>query len=120
MKLDARLEDETVWLTQQLMAELFQSSKQNISHHINSIYEEGELLPEATVRKYLTVRSEGVREVKRLLDYYNLDMIISVGYRVKSAVATLFRIWATQKLTEFIRIEPPWNYSNIYLTSQIN
>lgn len=103
LKLDVRLEGETVWLTQQLMAELFQSSKQNISHHISSIYEEGELLPEATVKKYLTVRMEGEREVKRLLDYYNLDMIISVGYRVKSHIATRFRIWATQQLTEFIR-----------------
>jgi hypothetical protein len=103
LKLDVRFEDESVWLTQQLMADLFQSSKQNISHHINSVYEEGELSPEATVKKYLTVRQEGNREVKRLLDYYNLDMIISVGYRVKSHVATRFRIWATQKLTEFIR-----------------
>jgi hypothetical protein len=103
LKLDVRFEDESVWLTQQLMAELFQSSKQNVSHHINSIYEEGELLAEATVKKYLTVRQEGSREVKRLLDYYNLDMIISVGYRVKSHVATRFRIWATQQLTEFIR-----------------
>ena len=103
LKLDVRFEDESVWLTQQLMADLFQTSKQNVSHHINSIYEERELLPEATVKKYLTVRSEGNREVKRLLDYYNLDMIISVGYRVKSHVATRFRIWATQKLTEFIK-----------------
>jgi hypothetical protein len=103
LKLDVRFEDESVWLTQQLMADLFQSSKQNVSHHINSIYEEGELQPEATVKKYLTVRTEGNREVKRLLDYYNLDMIISVGYRIKSHVATRFRIWATQKLTEFIK-----------------
>ena len=64
LKLDVRLEDETVWLTQQIMAELFQSSKQNVSHHIHAIYEEGELLPEATVKKYLTVRSEGRRDVK--------------------------------------------------------
>jgi len=103
LKLDVRFEDESVWLTQQLMAELFQSSKQNISHHINAIYEEGELRSEATVKKYLTVRMEGKREVKRLLDYYNLDMIISVGYRVKSHVATRFRIWATQQLSEFVR-----------------
>ena len=103
LKLDVRFEDESVWLTQQLMADLFQSSKQNVSHHINSIYEEGELQPEATVKKYLTVRSEGNRQVKRMLDYYNLDMIISVGYRIKSHVATRFRIWATQKLTEFIK-----------------
>ncbi len=102
VKIDVRLEDETVWLTQQLMADLFQSSKQNISHHIQCIYQEGELVPEATVKKYLTVRREGRREVKRLLDYFNLDMIISVGYRVKSHVATRFRIWATQHLREYI------------------
>ena len=69
LKLDVRFEDESVWLTQQLLAELFQSSKQNVSHHINAIYEEGELLLEATVKKYLTVRQEGNREVKRLLDF---------------------------------------------------
>ena len=102
LKLDVRLEDETVWLTQQLMADLFQSSKQNISHHVNSVFEEGELLPEATVKKYLSVRMEGSREVKRLLDFYNLDMIISVGYRVKSRVATRFRMWATERLKEYI------------------
>lgn len=102
IKLDVRLEDESVWLTQQLMADLFQSSKQNISHHISRIYEEGELSPEATVKKYLTVRREGNRDVRRELDFYNLDMIISVGYRVKSAIATRFRIWATQRLKEYI------------------
>lgn len=102
VKIDVRLEDETVWLTQRLMADLFQSSKQNINHHIQCIYQEGELVPEATVKKYLTVRREGKREVKRLLDYYNLDMIISVGYRVKSLIATRFRIWATQRLKEYI------------------
>lgn len=102
LKLDVRLEDETVWLTQQMMAELFQTTKQNISLHIQSILEEGELLSEATVKKYLSVRQEGKRQVKRLLDYYNLDMIISVGYRVKSHVATRFRIWATELLKEYI------------------
>lgn len=102
VKLDVRLDNETVWLTQQMMADLFQSSKQNISHHIQSIYDEGELLPEATVKKYLTVQKEGARQVRRDLDYYNLDMIISVGYRVKSHVATRFRIWATQRLKEYI------------------
>jgi len=103
LKLDVRFEGESVWLTQPLMAELFQTSQQNISQHVLNIYEEGELAPEATHKKYLSVRLEGKREVKRLLDYYNLDMIISVGYRVKSHVATRFRIWATQQLTEFIR-----------------
>jgi len=101
-KIEVRLENETVWLTQQLMAELFQSSKQNISHHINRIFEEGELQPEATVKKYLTVRKEGSRKVKRRLEHYNLDMIISVGYRVKSRIATRFRQWATRRLQEYI------------------
>jgi len=102
IKLDVRFEDETVWLTQQMMAELFQTSKQNISLHVQKIFEEGELVPEATVKKYLTVQKEGNRSVKRELDYYNLDMIISVGYRVKSLVATRFRIWATRHLREYI------------------
>jgi hypothetical protein len=99
-KIEVQLQDETVWLTQAHLAELFQSSKQNVSHHIQSIFEEGELAPEATVKKYLTVRREGQREVKRSLDYYNLDMIISVGYRIKSHVATRFRQWATRHIKE--------------------
>lgn len=103
VKLDVRLQEETVWLTQPLMAELFQTTQQNISQHILNIYEEGELAEEATHKKFLSVRQEGKRQVQRNLDFYNLDMIISVGYRVKSGVATRFRIWATQQLTEFIR-----------------
>ena len=102
IKIDVRLDEETLWLPQAQMATLFQTSQQNISLHIQHIYEEGELLPEATHKKYLLVRSEGGREVKRLVDHYNLDMIISVGYRVKSHVATRFRIWATQRLKEYI------------------
>ena len=102
LKLEVRLEDENIWLTQAHLVELFQTTKQNISLHIQNIYKEGELSPEATVKKYLTVRQEGSREVKRPLDYYNLDMIISVGYRVKSHVATRFRIWATERLKEYI------------------
>jgi len=102
IKLDVRLENETVWLTQQMLAELFQTSKQNISYHIQSVYEDCELSPEATVKKSLTVQKEGTRDVKRELEFYNLDMIISVGYRVKSLIATRFRIWATQKLKEYI------------------
>ena len=101
-KIEVRLENETVWLTQQLMAELFQTSQQNISQHIQNIYDEGELAQEATHKKYLSVRQEGKRQVKRSLDYYNLDMIISVGYRVKSHVATKFRIWAMNRLQEYI------------------
>ena len=89
-RLEVRLQDETVWLTQNLMAELYQTTKQNISLHIQNIYEEGELDPEATVKKYLTVRPEGSRMVKRPLDYYNLDMIIAAGYRVRSPRDTQF------------------------------
>ena len=100
--ISVKVENEDVWLTQQLMADLFHTTKQNISLHIQNIYEEKELTPKATVKKSLTVRKEGNREVSRELDYYNLDMIISVGYRVKSAIATHFRIWATKRLKEYI------------------
>ena len=102
VRLDVRLQDETVWLTQPLMAELFQTTQQNISQHIRNIFEEGELTPGATHKKFLSVRREGKRDVRRELDFYNLDMIISVGYRVKSLIATRFRIWATQQLKEYI------------------
>ena len=102
VKIDVRLAEETVWLSQALIAELFQTSVPNISMHIRNVYEEGELQPEATIKKFLTVRREGSRAVRRQLDHYNLDMIISVGYRVKSHVATRFRIWATQRLKEYI------------------
>jgi hypothetical protein len=102
LKIDVRFEGETVWLTQQHMAELFQTTQQNVSLHLQNIYEEGELQREATHKEVLLVRPEGKRQVKRPLDYYNLDAIISVGYRVKSAVATRFRIWATQRLREYI------------------
>ena len=102
IKLEVRLENETVWLTQQMMADLFQTTIPNISMHVRNIFEEGELLPEATLKNFLTVRQEGSREVRRELEYYNLDMIISVGYRIKSHIATRFRIWATQRLKEYI------------------
>ena len=102
LKIDVRLEGETAWLTQQHMAELFQTSQQNISLHLQNIYEEGELIQAATHKEFLSVRQEGTRQVSRAVEYYNLDAIISVGYRVKSTVATRFRIWATQKLREFI------------------
>ncbi|MCP4717806.1 MAG: hypothetical protein GY868_21990 [Deltaproteobacteria bacterium] len=92
IKIDVRLADETVWLTQPLMAELFQTTQQNISQHILNIYEEEELNQAATHKKFLSVRREGSRDVQRNLDFYNLDMIISVGYRVKSHVATRFRM----------------------------
>ena len=101
-KIDVRFEDETVWLTQQQMAELFQSSRSNIVEHIQHIYEEGELDEAATCRKFRQVRSEGSRQVTRELPYYNLDMIISLGYRVKSLTATRFRQWATARLKEYM------------------
>ena len=102
IKIDVRFEGETVWLTQQVMAQLFQTTQQNISLHLQHIYDEGELTPEATHKEYLLVRREGDRDVRRGVDYYNLDAIISVGYRIKSRVATQFRIWATQHLREYI------------------
>ncbi len=101
-KLDVRLENETVWLTQKLMAELFQTTVPNINMHLKNIFEEGELDPKATIKDFLIVRLEGSREVSRQIEFYNLDAIISVGYRIKSKVATNFRIWATQRLREYI------------------
>ena len=102
VQIDVRVEDETVWLTQQQIAELFDTTKQNVNLHIQNIFNEEELLPEATVKKSLTVQNEGTREVRRQLTYYNLDIIISVGYRIKSIIATHFRQWATQRLREYI------------------
>jgi len=102
IKLDVRFVDETVWLTQQQLAELFQTSRTNVVEHIQHIYEEGELEAAATCREFRQVRTEGTREVVRNMVFYNLDMTLSVGYRVKSAVATRFRIWATQQLREYI------------------
>jgi len=101
-KLDVRLENETVWLTQKLMAELFQTTPQNITLHLKNIYDEGELFETATCKEFLQVQIEGMREVSRNQKFYNLDAIISVGYRIKSHTATKFRQWATQRLTEFI------------------
>jgi hypothetical protein len=101
-KLDVKLENETLWLTQNQLAELFNVTKQNISLHIQNIYAENELDKNSTVKDYLTVQKEGSREVKRNLEHYNLDMIISVGYRVKSTIATKFRQWATARLKEYI------------------
>ncbi|MBN2821662.1 MAG: virulence RhuM family protein [Coriobacteriia bacterium] len=100
--IEVRLEDDTVWVTQAQLVELFQSSKANISEHIKNIFHEGELDTEATVRDFRTVRQEGSRQVERTLTYYNLDVILSVGYRVKSRVATQFRIWATERLREYL------------------
>ena len=101
-QIEVRIEDETVWLTQAQMVELFNSSKQNISLHINNIFKEGELSPESTIKEYLTVQIEGSRKVKRKISIYNLDIIISVGYRVKSPRGTQFRIWANQVLRDYL------------------
>lgn len=102
IKIDVRLQEETVWLTQTQLQQLFDKSKATISEHIKNVFEEGELNPQATVRKFRTVQKEGNREVEREIDHYNLDVIISVGYRVKSVQGTQFRIWATQRLKEYI------------------
>ncbi len=103
IKVDVRFYDESVWLTIDQMAELFERDKSTISRHIKNVYADKELLPEATVAKFATVQIEGDREVERNLDYYNLDVIISVGYRVKSLHGTQFRQWATKRLNEYIR-----------------
>ena len=101
-RLEVRMEGETVWLTQGQMAELFQTSVPNVSMHIRNVFQEGELQRPATVKEFLTVQREGNREVRRALEHFNLDVIISVGYRVKSHRGTQFRIWATQRLREYI------------------
>ncbi|OGR28764.1 MAG: hydroxyacid dehydrogenase [Desulfuromonadaceae bacterium GWB2_53_15] len=102
LKIDVRFEGETVWLSLNQLAELFQRDKSVISRHIKNVFDEGELLPEGTVAKSATVQIEGNKQVTREIEFFNLDMIISVGYRVKSTVATRFRIWATQRLREYI------------------
>ena len=102
VKIEVRLQGETAWLTQADMAMLFQTTIPNVSMHLRNVFAEGELQAAATIKDFLIVRQEGKRQVSRAVEYYNLDAIISVGYRVKSAVATRFRIWATQKLREYI------------------
>lgn len=99
--IEARYEDETIWLSQKLMAELFDVKVHTINEHLKNIFEQGEVSPEATIRKFRIVQNEGSREVARNIDCYNLDAIISVGYRVNSVRATQFRQWATQVLKEF-------------------
>ncbi|QCQ22119.1 virulence RhuM family protein [Desulfoglaeba alkanexedens] len=101
-RIQVRMEDETVWLTQADMAQLFQTTSQNITLHLKNIYQEGELDESATCKDFLQVQSEGGRQVQRSRKFYNLDAVISVGYRIKSHVATRFRQWATQRLREYI------------------
>jgi hypothetical protein len=100
--IEVKIQDETVWLTQQQMADLFRTSRTNVVEHIKHIYDEGELDEHSTCRKFRQVRKEGNREVSREMSLYNLDMIISLGYRVKSIIATNFRRWATERLKEYI------------------
>jgi hypothetical protein len=102
IRLQVRLEDETVWLSLNQMADLFQRDKSVISRHIGNVFSDGELKREATVAKSATVQIEGDKQVTREIEFYNLDVIISVGYRVKSLRGTQFRIWATQRLREYI------------------
>ena len=101
-KIDVKLEDETLWLTQAQMCELFHTSRTNVVEHIKHIYEEGELQEAATCRKFRQVRQEGNRSVSREIPFYNLDMIIALGYRIRSIIATRFRQWATERLKEYI------------------
>ena len=101
-QIDVRLENDTVWLTQAQMVELFQTTKQNVSLHGSNVFKEGELDQESTVKEYLTVQQEGKRAVSRQVKYYNLDVIISVGYRVKSKRGTAFRIWARRVLKDYL------------------
>ena len=100
--IEVRLEEGTVWLSQVLIAELYQITKQTTGHHIRNIFDEMELSPEATVRQYLTVQTEGSRTVQRSIEYYNLDMILAIGYRVRSHRGTQFRRWATERLSEYL------------------
>lgn len=102
-KVTVRLDEDDIWLTQNQIAELYNTTKQNISLHINNIFNDGELSQNSTVKKYLTVQNEGGRKVNRNLDHYNLDMIIALGYRIQSPVAVRFRQWATQRLHEYIQ-----------------
>lgn len=102
-KVSVRFENDDIWLTQNQLAEIFDTTKQNISQHISSIFKDNELDAERTVKKFLTVQTEGTRQVKRNVDHYNLDMIIALGYRVQSQVATRFRRWATERLHEYIQ-----------------
>ena len=101
-KVSVRLEEETVWLTQKQLAEIFDTTRENIVQHIKNILQEGELSENRTCKKFLQVQTEGNRQVKREIDHYNLDMIISLGYRINSKVATKFRQWATERLKEYI------------------
>jgi hypothetical protein len=101
-RVECRFADETLWLSQALMAELFQVTVPTVNEHLKNLYREGELEPEATIRKFRIVRREGAREVARQIEHYNLDAILAVGYRVRSPRGTQFRRWATERLREYL------------------
>ena len=102
-KVSVKFSDEDIWLTQNQIAEIYKTTQENISMHIKNIYKDGELENNSTNKKFLSVQNEGNRQVKRNIDHYNLDMIIALGYRVQSQVATRFRVWATQRLHEYMQ-----------------
>jgi hypothetical protein len=102
-RIECRFDGETIWLTQRLMAELFQKDVRTINEHVQNIFDEGELAPEATIRKFRIVQIEGARQVERLVDHYRLEAILAVGYRVRSPRGTQFRQWATARLEEYLR-----------------
>jgi hypothetical protein len=102
IRLQLKLVDETLWLTQRQMADLYEKSSKTVSEHINNIYDDGELEPDSTIRKFRTVAREGARDVERLLDHYSLEAVLAVGYRVRSSRGTQFRQWATQVLKEYL------------------
>lgn len=102
IKVDVNLQEDTIWMSQEVMANLYDTTKNNISMHLKNIFDEGELEKNSTVKKFLTVQTEGNRKVKRNIEHYNLDAIIAVGYRINSKKATEFRIWATKILKEYI------------------
>jgi hypothetical protein len=128
-RIEVRLEDNTVWLTQRLIAELFQKDVRTVNEHIGNTYAEGELSREANIREFRKVQTEGPREVARVLELYNLDVILAVGYRVKSHRGTQFRIWATERLREYLgkgftlddersrRAELTWQVSTANMTA---
>ena len=118
--IEVLIEDETVWLTQLQMAVLFNATKQNISLHINNIFKEGELEENSTVKEYLTAQNEGGRNVKRKVKLYNLDIVISVGYRVKSKSGTQFRIWANKILKDYLLKGYVLNYRLEVLEKRMN
>ncbi|MDE6417133.1 MAG: virulence RhuM family protein [Duncaniella sp.] len=101
-RIDVKFTDETLWLSQQQMAELYQTSRSNVVEHIKHIYEDGELDDISTCRKFRQVQTEGTRQVSREIPFYNLDMIISLGYRIRSVIATHFRRWATERLKDIV------------------